>query len=292
MSLEEQLSGWTGPSSDSEKEKQERTERMIRQAVDAHGPFKDCDLKVYVKGSYANNTNVRADSDVDIAVECTEAEYWEEAQPGFHKPRGPYNGIWTPAKLRSELVAALRATFVGQVDDSGSTAIKVHSGSARVDADVVPCFSYRYYFESTSRPGTKIFKTDGGSLVNYPAQQMENGVAKNNRTGYAYKKGVRLIKRVENAMAENGTFRELPSFFMECLAFNCLDSAFGHSTWTACLRAMLVHIWQQLQGDEPVNGRLVEANDCFYLFHSGQKWSRADGREFAHAAWNYFGFKS
>ena len=291
MGLEEQLSGWTGPSSDYEKEKQERTERMIRQAVDAHTAFNECSVKVYTKGSYANNTNVRADSDVDIAVECTEAEYWKEAQPGFYKPHGPYQGIWTPAKLRSELVSALRETFTGQVDESGSTAIKVRSGSARVDADVVPCFSYRYYFESISLLGTKIFKTDGGSLVNYPTQQLENGVAKNNRTGYAYKKGVRLLKRVENAMAEDGTFHELPSFFMECLAFNCPDSIFGESSWTGCLRAMLAHIWQQLQGDEPANGRWVEANDCFYLFHSGQKWSRADGRDFAYAAWNYFGFK-
>ena len=30
MSLEEQLTGWTKPSSDTEKDKQDRTERMIR----------------------------------------------------------------------------------------------------------------------------------------------------------------------------------------------------------------------------------------------------------------------
>lgn len=83
MKLEDQLSRWTEPSSDTEQDKQERTERMIREAIDAHTPFKDCSLKVYAKGSYANNTNVRADSDVDIAVECTEVEYWEEAKQGF-----------------------------------------------------------------------------------------------------------------------------------------------------------------------------------------------------------------
>lgn len=33
MSLEEKLKGWTGPSSTTEQEKQERVERMIRQAV-------------------------------------------------------------------------------------------------------------------------------------------------------------------------------------------------------------------------------------------------------------------
>lgn len=290
MKLEDQLSGWTGPSSDTEQEKQERTERMIREAIDAHAPFKNCRLEVYAKGSYANNTNVRADSDVDIAVECTEAEYWEDAKDGFHKPRSQYKGVWTPDKLRSELVAALREKFSDQVDATGSTAIKIHSGSARVDADVVPCFGYRYYLEDSSRQGTKIFKTDGGSLVNYPSQQLEKGIAKNRRTGYAYKKGVRLLKRIENVMAQDGTFRDLPSFFIESLAFNCPDSAFLHSTWTDCLRAVLIHIWQELQGEESTNGRWVEANDCLYLF-SRKKWSREDGREFVKAAWNYFEFK-
>ncbi|MNQ58173.1 hypothetical protein D3C85_723630 [compost metagenome] len=62
MSLENKLSGWTGPSSDTEQDKQDRTERMIRQAIDSHEPFNNCSLKVYAKGSYANNTNVRSDN--------------------------------------------------------------------------------------------------------------------------------------------------------------------------------------------------------------------------------------
>lgn len=291
MSLEDKLAGWTSPSSSTEQDKQDRTERMIRQAIDSHEPFNNCSLKVYAKGSYANNTNVRSDSDVDIAVECTDVQYWEESEKGNHPPSEPYEGIWTPTKLRAELLSAMRAKFPGQVDSSGSTAIQINSNSARVDADVVPCFSYRYYMKYGSRDGTKIFKTDGSSIVNYPVQQLENGIAKNKRTGYAYKKGARLLKRIENAMAEEGTFRELPSFFMECLAYNCPDDAFAHPTWTECLRAMLFHIWDNLQGDEPTSGRWMEVNECFFLFHSNQKWTRSDGREFAKAAWNYFGFK-
>jgi len=264
---------------------------MIREAINSHTPFDDCSLKVFAKGSYANNTNVRSDSDVDIAVECTEVLYWEESEKGNHPPGESYEGIWTPAKLRAELIAALTAKFSGQVDASGSTAIQINSSSARVDADVVPCFSFRYYMKYGTRDGTKIFKKDGSSIVNYPIQQIENGTAKNNATNYAYKKGARLLKRIENEMAADGTFRELPSYFMECLAYNCPNHVFSHSTWTECLRAMLFHIWDNLQGDEPTEGRWLEVNECFYLFHSSQKWTRADGREFAKAAWNYFGFK-
>jgi len=294
MALEDTLDGWTGPSSDTEQDKQDRTERMIREAVAEHGAFDACELSIYAKGSYANNTNVRADSDVDIAVECTEVEYWEESEPGARSPGARYEGSWTPQRLRAELVAALSAKFPGQVDTSGSTAIQVNSNTARVDADVVPCFSYAYYLPASSpRRGTKIFTTDGNTIVNYPSQQLENGRAKNQRTGYVFKKTVRILKRVENAMAAAGTYRDLPSYFIECLVYNCPDSVFESDTWTEIVRAALIRIWSGLQGEEPVEEaeRWLEVNECFFLFHSGQKWTRADGRDFARAAWNYLGYR-
>lgn len=294
MSLEQQLAGWTEPSSDTEQEKQERTERMVREAIDSHPPFADCRLRVYAKGSYANNTNVRADSDVDIAVQCTEAEYWDEEAAGVHTPSGVYEGVWTPARLRQELGVALMRKFADSVDTSGTTAIRVRSNSARMDADVVPCFSYRRYFSNgTSRAGTKIFKTDASSMINYPEQQLLKGREKSQRTGNAYKKTVRILKRVENAMVQTGGGAALASYFVECLAYNCPDTVFSAPTWTETTRAALVHIWSALQHDkEPSDSskRWLESNECFYLFHPGQKWTRSDGRSFAKAAWNYLGF--
>lgn len=267
---------------------------MIREAIDNHSPFAKCSLYAFAKGSYANNTNVRTDSDVDIAVECTEVEYWEEATAG-DRPNGvPYTGEWTPEKLRAELVAALRAKFPGHVDTSGSTAIQINSSTARVDADVVPCFTYRYYMNGgASRVGTKIFTTAGKAIVNYPKQQLENGRLKNVRTGYAYKRAVRILKRLENLMVADNASRELPSYFIECLAYNCPDSVIKAATWTETVRGMLVHVWEALEGDEPSDQgrRWLEPNECFFLFHAAQKWTRADGREFANAGWNYLGFR-
>ncbi|MEP0872751.1 nucleotidyltransferase [Trichocoleus desertorum AS-A10] len=295
MNLEDTFISWTKPSSDSEQDKQERTERMIRDAINAHEPFENCLLSVYAKGSYANNTNVRADSDVDIAVECTEAIYWGEAEQGTYEPSSPYQGIWTPKKLRSELVAALEKKFPGQVDTSGSTAIQINSSSARVDADVVPCFTYRYYLSSNSYiQGTKIFTKGDKKIVNYPAQQLQNGKDKNKRTNNAYKKAVRILKRVENAMVGQEVYQELPSYFIECLVYNCPDKVFAHKTWTEVVQDVLIHIWQNLQGEESASGndRWREVNECFYLFHNEQKWKRSDGREFAHTALNYLGYAS
>lgn len=268
---------------------------MIREAVKAHAPFNDCSLTVYAKGSYANNTNVKADSDVDIAVQCGNVVYWEEATPGVHPSSTPYRGIWTPSRLRSELETALKAKFPGQVHSSGSTAFRVNSNTARVDADVVPCFNYRYYFSSDNyREGAKVIKTDGASLVNYPQQQITNGTNKNSRTNTYYKKAVRIMKRVENAMVDAGAHREVPSFFVECLVYNCPDSIFLKPTWTETVRGIIVHLWNGLEGVEPsvASERWLEINECKHLFHSAQAWSRQDGRDFAKAAWNYLGYAS
>lgn len=290
MNLEEKLTSWTKRSSDSEKEKQERAERMVRAAVREHPGFEDCSLKVFAKGSYANNTNVRSDSDVDVAVKCTNVQYWGEHTQGAHPPSSGYSGPWTPSKLRSELVAALRAKFPGQVDTSGSTAIHIDATSTRVDIDVVPCFDYRYYFSATSwRDGAKVFKKDGSSIVNYSDQQLTHGNAKNTRTRRYYKRTVRILKRLENAMVEADYHREVPSFFVECLVYNISDSILLLPTWTETVSRTLAYIWSGLEGSEPSNAgdRWLEVNECKYLFSNAQPWSRTDGRDFACAGWNY-----
>jgi hypothetical protein len=288
--LEEKLAGWTGISSPTEQDKQDRTERMVRDAVEAHPAFKGYAIEVYVKGSYANKTNVRADSDVDVAVKCNEVMYYEEEKPGTKPSGNPYTGIWTPQHLRAELKEALVAKFDDQVDNSGSTAFKINSSTARVDADVVPCFDYRYYFASGGyRSGARIFKKDLSYLENYSQQQLNNGRTKDDRTKSDYKKAVRIMKRIENLMVANDIHRVVPSFFVECLVYNCPDEIFRRSTWTDAVKGVICHIWDNLEGDEPADNskRWLEVNECKYLFTSAQDWTRKDGRDFAHAAWNY-----
>jgi hypothetical protein len=293
--LEIKLVGWTGPSSTTEQDKQDRTERMIREAINAHPAFQTLSRKVYAKGSYANNTNVRADSDVDIAVECSNVFYYDKTSPDLGTSITPYSGEWTPQKLRSELVTALVAKFGSDVDTSGSTAIQVHSSSARVEADVVPCFEYRNYYAAMSWvEGARVYKTDGTHVENYSVLQLTNGRAKNTRTSQAYKKTVRILKRLENAMVADGSHREVPSFFVECLVYNCPDSLFAASTWTATVKGVLAHIHDSLDGDEPTsdNDRWLEVNETKFLFHVSQKWTRKDARDFAFAGWNFLGLGS
>lgn len=72
---------WSKPSSDTEVDKCDRAERIFKQAS------AEVDVRTYTKGSYASNTNVRLDSDVDVAVELRRSFYFNtDAVPGFVPP--------------------------------------------------------------------------------------------------------------------------------------------------------------------------------------------------------------
>ena len=292
MDKEALLASWTKPSSGTEQDKQERTERMIRQAITNHPVFGTSDVSVYAKGSYPNNTNVKTDSDVDIAVQCSDLFYYENPNSSVTVPVTSYEGSWTPVRLRNELQRALEAMFGGQVDASGSVAIKVSSGTARVEADVVPCFDYRRYWTSRNyNEGIRIYRKNGNTWTdNYPQQHLSEGRAKNTETNTKYKKAVRILKRSANEMHANSVHRATVSYFVESLVYNCPNSLFSNQNWTDIVSSVLVHIWENAQGDaEPIveEQRWLEADGIKFLFHGSQEWNRRDAREFAYAAWHY-----
>ena len=65
---EERLQSWTAPLSDTEKQRAENAIKRIRAAIDGSEELKRKDIEIFTQGSYANNTNVRSESDVDICV--------------------------------------------------------------------------------------------------------------------------------------------------------------------------------------------------------------------------------
>lgn len=299
--LEDKLARYKNPSSDHEKDKQDRAERMVKQAVSGWPGFEDISLRILPKGSYTNNTNVRQDSDVDVAVIHKGLHYYNDdaMQP---KDKIVNAGVNIPhlngSQLRAELEKCLYDRFRSECDTTGKTAITISESSSRVSADVVPSFEHwTYYYNSSGQVshhiGTTTRRTDGTWVVNYPEQQYTNGVAKNNRTGGRYKYLVRILKRVENDLVAAGEIDELASYFMECLVYCVPDSKFGHSSsmpLTDDLKAVLFHIWDNTdEGGAAANW--YEPNEVKKLFGTGQKWTMQEARSLASAAWNLLGLK-
>ncbi|AMY54934.1 nucleotidyltransferase [Rhodococcus fascians] len=291
------LRRWVMPSSDYEKDKQDRALRMVKSAIDAWPAFNGVSYHIYAKGSYANNTNVRLDSDVDIAVQNRECLYYE--YNGCEQPSSEgtptYDGDWTPPLWRAEILAALDAKFPGEVSGSGVVAITIdeHDGT-RPDIDVVPSFDYvRYDSSDQTRQhrGSKVFPKTGSPIVNYPQQQLDRGTAKNGRTNGRYKRFARALKSAENQLVADGTISDLPSYFMECLVWNVQDEILtGGSDLSAGFKSVLVWLWNGLKEENYVRTDWEEPNGLKYLFHPGAKWTPGDARELVLATWQYLDY--
>jgi hypothetical protein len=115
---------------------------------------------------------------------------------------------------------------------------------------VVPSFSYRYYHSTSSYfDGTSIYKTNGDRLDNYPEQQLVNGRAKNTATGGRYKSYARALKNAENAenaLSKSDVIKALPSYLMECLAWNVPNDVLRRGGLVDGFEASLVWLWQNL----------------------------------------------
>ena len=270
---------------------------MIRDAIDSHSAFADTDVWVYAKGSYANNTNVRLDSDVDIVVECRDCMYVDYG-PGVQQPASngpPYVGKWTPALWRKEVTAAIVTRFgSANVNATGAIAIVVAEiYGSRPSADVVPSFQFRRYWDAERTryaEGSKVFGNGNGKeIINWPQQQLDNGRKKNTATGGRYKYFVRALKHAENTLAESGVFKEKPSYLMECIVWNVPNATLQTGDLDEGFRATLVWLWEHLK-TAFVAEEWFEPNERKYLFSAEQKWTAEDARQLVQATWNLLGY--
>ena len=298
---ESTFANWTGPASDAEQQRYERTRDAINQALRDSSQLADYSFNVYPKGSYPNFTNVVRDSDVDIAAELTEFirnDFVHDAQGltlgDLGKPQ--YTGGYTLAAFKDDVEAALTAAFGSTAVDRGNKAIHIRESSQSLAADVVPCVTHRTYIRRDYyREGIQL-RNDARPLdhiINYPRQHLEAGTAKNGRTDRRYKRVVRILKRLENEMVEEGLLEEVPSFLIESATWNTSSSAFlNPDNWMGRVREVLAQIFNGTLSNECVQSDdWLEANGIKYLFHSSQPWTYQQAHSFAHEAWEYVGFE-
>src|ERR1700694_2293105 len=140
------------------------------------------------------------------------------------------------SQYKNDVETALKSYFGRDAVTRGNKAFDIHENTYRVDADVVACFEYRWYRkDQTFREGTAFLQDKGGRITNWPDQNYENGVAKNQETGGRFKDVVRILKRLRNKMADERitAAHPIPLFLIECLVWNVLKEGFGHDTYQA-----------------------------------------------------------
>src|ERR1700756_722630 len=110
-----------------------------------------------------------------------------------------------------------------------------------------------YWYDS----GTQLLPDNGGQIINWPRQNYDNGVAKNDATSRRFKAVVRILKRLRNEMVDNGhkVAEPIPSYLMECLVWNVPNQGFGHDKYYDDVRYAIAHLWDRTRTDETCRER-------------------------------------
>jgi hypothetical protein len=292
---EEWLKAASRPASPTEEQERDRTEARIRDAV-SRAIDLPSSVRVYAKGSYANNTNVRRDADVDIAVEWNETikvHTWGDTTGMTHSQLGytPVDELITPQEFRRRVERAMTSAFgSGMVDTTPDKHVGVAAGPNTLDADVVPCFALnRYDAPQVAHRGHRIYPKSGGSVDNFPKQNYDNGVAKNNATGRRYKEIVRCVKRLAGELYdERLILRDYPGYLLECLVYNVPNERFGHLRRYDDLQAVFGYLWNGLQ-DGDAYLKWHEPSELLMLFRGRPDRSPRNALNVIDKAWERIG---
>lgn len=294
MSWEDSFQSWAKAPGQTEQSKCDNAVAAIRKAKDAWLALANRGVSVFAQGSYANRTNVRQDSDVDVCMLCSDTFFYD-LPPG--KTTSNFNLITPPdygySQFKNDVGAALTSYFSSGHVVRGNKAFDIHENTYRISADVVPCFPYRSYLDNSGwLEGVAFLPDNGGRIVNWPEQNYDNGVRRNNETGQGFKGAVRILKTLRYKMNDEkvAAAAPIPSFLLESLCWNVPMNTFILPTYTAVMRETLVYLFNNTIKFEDCMG-WREINGIKDLFLGGQSWTCQQVNAFIWAAWNYIGFE-
>lgn len=291
-----------------EREKGARTHKEIREHLETDPALKDYRLETFLQGSYKNATNVRGDSDVDMGSLTSEVFYhdteWLPTEPaygyGSHSLKESVDdslkalgaGGFSFFQYRADVLASLQRKYGNSVVD-GNKAIKVRGNTNRLDADVLPCTSFRQYFkdwrgQADYHTGIAFFTKSYDRIVNFPKQHLDNLIAKDQSNDGKVKGCIRIFKRIRNELEDHGRWdrKRSPSYYLESLVWNAPNNKFNGG-YDSVVQNVLAFLWNDLRDKKEKNAlsSYAQANNVFALFHP-TFWNVDDALAFIDAIWN------
>lgn len=291
---EETIASWTRPPSDTEASKLANSERAVREAISADPKLSKKSTYVFGQGSYANDTNVRLNSDIDINARLDSVFFVDYPEGKTDADFGNVSADYTYAEYKNDVEAALVRKFGRDMVVRFDKCVTVKESSTRVETDVVPTFKHRRYNVSgTISEGVQFVSDSRKKIINFPLQHIENGKRRNALTQKRFKRLTRVFRKIRYKMIDDGTTVPdgITSFLMECLVWNVPNHVLnGSSSWTERLRAAVTYLYQQTLTDDKCE-EWGEVSELLYLFRGGRKWTRQMVNEYLVQMWQYMGFE-
>lgn len=270
----EERRNWTAQGS---QEASKRTYASIRAALASSPQLSALKPDVFLQGSYANATNTRADSDVDVVVMLTstfmpDTSLLSDTDKNNHAiNRLP--GTMQAQEFRRLVHDALANYYGSSRVESGQKCLKIAKNDGYVNADVVPCLQHRLFTAygvsgaSTYVEGVSIDPLSGSRIINYPKKHIENGQSKNARTDQRYKPTVRQIKRLRRKAVDLRLLdrKEAPGYLLESLVFNVPDSYFVADDSDRMIKVLS---WLSVQSISSLHNNIESVDRMHNLFQN------------------------
>ncbi len=255
-------------------------------------PYAGKQYQVFLQGSYGNDTNIYAESDVDIVIrlyDCLQSDRkaLTPAQEAAWAAAHPGSASYGYSNFKVDVLEVLRKAFPNTVS-TGDKAIAIEAAGNRRKADVLATIAFRRYYKFNSladqsfTEGVCFYDKAETRISNYPRQHCENLTKKHQSSGSRLKPLIRVLKNLRSKLVDDGVLKSgiAPSYYLEGLLYNVPDDKFSNCLGDSFVNAVN---WIQREADKTT---FVTANEQFYLLREGFKtcWSPASCEAFLNAA--------
>lgn len=214
------------------------TVRLALESKDAG--YSDRKFKIFLQGSYGNDTNILKESDVDVVIRLDSAFTYDinnlpDDQKAIFQATHS-KAVYTHEHFREHVLEVLTERFGDDVVP-GTKAVMIKPLHNRRKTDVLIATQHRKYSSyyglgnDTQVTGISFYKPDGTRVVNYPHLHRENLVAKNQATSEWFKHIIRICKNARQKMIDAKMIKDgvAPSYYLEGLLYNAPNNLYGTS---------------------------------------------------------------
>lgn len=246
-------------------------------------PYAGKSYDVFLQGSYCNDTNIYAESDVDIVFRLNDAFQSDISQltPLAKEAWGKAfsDATYTDSNFKADVLKVLKDAYGDDVK-AGDKAIMIEAYGNRRKADVITAIEFRRYFQFNNLydqnyvSGICFWDSAGNQIANYPKQHSANLTKKHQSSGQWLKPMVRILKNMRTKLASEGIIegKIAPSYYLEGLLYNVPDDKF-----TTDYEECFVNAINWIQKDA-AKSKLLCANEQYYLLweNTPTSWPNAN----------------
>lgn len=291
---ESQLETWSHQGSITQSSNTYNTIKSVLEASTT--PYAGKNFKVFLQGSYGNDTNIYAESDVDIVIrldDCFQSDLTRltEGEKAAYKSTF-CDATYTHVDFKRDVLSVLSQQY-GDAVSAGDKAIAIDANGSRRKTDVIVAVQFRRYLKFRSSDdseyveGICFWNGKGKQIANYPKQHSANLTTKHQNTSEWFKPMARVFKNMRSRMVDDGLIKAgvAPSYYIEGLLYNVPTEKLTSNFQNCAVNTLN---WYRL---EAAKTDLVCANEQYYLLRDGYHtcWTQMNCDAFVEAAvklWN------